>query len=133
MPEPIVNFKETKKTTEYLRTIVVLMSFALSQFLIGKEDVIQWAVGVCVLASGYCISRGLVKKSRLGLLGKGEQTTEFAVSLLAYALLLIRYALGGISLATTLLLIAIIEGSYAISRGHGKSFIPSARVIQNGR
>lgn len=119
MREPITKFRPSGKSSEFWRWVAFFIPVWLVQFT--PNDLSWWAMAVCILCSGYAISRGIHKKGRLDRVGKGERTTEFYVTLIGTLSIGFRILSKHVPMGVGLISMALIEVSYYLSRGNSKS------------
>lgn len=120
--EAVQQFRPGILTSEFLRCVISLVLIWATQFYTVPS--ISWAIALTGICVAYAIGRGIFKKSRLSLVGKGERTSEFWMTTLVQIALAVRWYQDGIDPKIALICIAICEAGYQISRGIGKSFIP---------
>lgn len=123
------DFRSGIKTTEFMRCWLLLGTVFIfhKKFNLG----LSLPIGICLLASAYAISRGLHKRNRATLIGRGERTSEFFVTAAGSLIILIGALSGQAPIDLSVVCIAIIEASYFISRGQAKSLTSQSAKVYN--
>lgn len=125
--QPIKDYKSNHKTSEFRTSLAILSAFFLASF-IPSMNAITWAFSFTGIAATYILSRALFKRNRAIYQYDGFKTSEFAIYIFALTGIILR-ACSGLDISIALACIAIVQGSFNLSRGMTKSMTnQSAKV-----